>query len=281
MAHTTVEGPRFEKRAIQRYPVRLSTDWCVPDISGCCKMDNGMVVLCDWQNIKLKLFDTNFNFVSELTLPYHPWNLCRTVGDTVAVTVNDGKEVEGNINQVHFFEVKGMTISPVGKMSLNHTCCAVVYFRDELYIGTRNAIYKYSMLGQPLGKMYEDNSMNDTVCKFAFSKDGSKIYIPNMGRGVLVTSDLTGRIENVLKNPERPMHPSAVTVLPNGHVVVCIYSTHEVMLADQAGKSFLSTLACKGEGIVKPKSVWFHTSTNELIVGQRSNNLCVIELQQM
>lgn len=279
-SETCQERRKIQIMEAEVYNVRKNNDNSTCDISGCCKLENGLIVLGDWANSKLKLFHENFQMCGEHHLPGHPWHMCKTARNAFAVSVNDGFPFEGNMNEVHLFELKNGIIDLCEKLSFGHPCCGIACTQSLLYVGTRRAIFVYSMAGELIQKVYEDsNPLSDTVWKFALNKEETRIYIPKLSTNQVITTSYEGDLLSTFQMSNRLKFPSAICALPSGDILVAGIHPNTILQLDDMGRTLISVLATSSNGINQPKSLWFHKQTQELIVGQNCDSVVKFKLR--
>ena len=59
----------------------------VPLITGCCATPSGLVVLCDYRNLKIKLLDERLNFKVDGSCKHSAFDVASTDHDTVFVSI--------------------------------------------------------------------------------------------------------------------------------------------------------------------------------------------------
>ena len=117
------EKPKFiTKKVFQRvgkvFPVKLTNDEADCSISGSAFLPNGNIVLADFNNKRLKLFDVNLKNLSYVDLKVSPQNLCtRQQESEVYVTFNDSSNFQHGIKVVTVNEDNAMTVVRVIKLS--------------------------------------------------------------------------------------------------------------------------------------------------------------------
>ena len=117
----------------------------------------------------------------------------------------------------------------------------VAYHSDNLFVKYKNALFKYTIDGKLVKKLYKTSTGEDWRGLCAVSNDGSTIHIADYVNDRLITVNSQGiflaslEIESLL----RPH------VMPSGHVlVVCENGVEQI---SQDGKLTLGTLKQDGE----------------------------------
>ncbi|KAH3768905.1 hypothetical protein DPMN_170122 [Dreissena polymorpha] len=146
-----------------------------------------------------------------------------------------------------------------------HRCRGVTYSMGYLYITSGTALYRYSMTGQLLKKLYEDTSGEFTVYKTAIC--AGKIYVINTSHHKLITHAMDGTLLSTFTDQElkgrRDVH-----VTLEGQVLVCGLDSNTILQIDRDGRRKLTTLATSNIGVQIPWSLYLNRDSNTLIVGQ-------------
>ncbi|WAR26709.1 TRI33-like protein, partial [Mya arenaria] len=139
----------FKVKNKSPYKVTVRSDKTECMINGICELPGGETLITDLRNHKVKLLDSQYQMTSTYNLPDAPTHICHITGNEAAVTLG--------YNGVHFITVTGSTLSVTRKLTFPHTCLGISHHNGNLYIGSRTAIYQYTMSGQLVKKVYEDN----------------------------------------------------------------------------------------------------------------------------
>ncbi|XP_052782155.1 uncharacterized protein LOC128218516 [Mya arenaria] len=264
----------FQVLGSKEYNVKMSSETLECDIGGVCELPCGQVVITDRNHSKVKLLDREYLVVDVYDVARAPWGVCHICGDEVAVCVNYFDQ----ICELQFMYVAIGKLFVRRKLSFNHKCFAAAYHGDQLYISSGTALYVYTMSGQLVKKLYEDKTESDAVEKCVISNDGKRIYITNPSKNQLITLDNMGNTLATFTDPDM-IQPTGIDVSPAGHVFVCAWDSKTVLQVDKDGKTKLTTLAKKVDGVSCPKALFFSSRTSCLFVGRWKDTLLVIMLQ--
>ncbi|KAH3879184.1 hypothetical protein DPMN_003086 [Dreissena polymorpha] len=61
-------------------------------------------------------------------------------------------------DEVQFITVSQSQLAKGRKLKLQHSCNAIAYLHDDLYICSNTALYKYRLSGKQVCRLYEDTS---------------------------------------------------------------------------------------------------------------------------
>ncbi|KAH3693406.1 hypothetical protein DPMN_080838 [Dreissena polymorpha] len=117
------------------------------------------------------------------------------------------------------------------------------------------------------------------VDKCAVSPTGDRLYITNWYHDKLLTLARDGTLLATYSDPAR-VWPRGLHVTPAGQVLVCGWGSHTVLQVGWEGKSKLANLATQEDGVRRPSSVCYSSTTSSIIVGQDdSNNILVFRVE--
>ncbi|KAH3719352.1 hypothetical protein DPMN_062184 [Dreissena polymorpha] len=147
-----------------------------------------------------------------------------------------------------------------------HSCCGIAHSHKDLYITSGTALYKYSMSGYPLKKLYEDTSGDRTVFKCAVSPSGDRIFITNPSQDKVLTLARDGSVLHTLTDPDL-QGLQGIHATDLGLVLVCGMSSKTILQLDCKSRKKLATLTTIGSKYLCPLSVFYNKSTASIIVG--------------
>ncbi|XP_052760758.1 uncharacterized protein LOC128203393 [Mya arenaria] len=262
----------YKAQSSSRYKVRIKKDKTICLIAGICELPSGEVVIADRHNKRVKLLNRQFEVIDHCDLPSHPYHLCHTTGSEVAVAVTYYTNIPC---EVHFLTVTRGKLQAVRKFTTNHYCYSIAHHQGKLYVGSAEVLYLYAMDGRLIKKLYANNPPYSTVCRYAVSPDGRRIYVTNPNDSELITLDEYGQVLSTVEDPD--LHSTGgLCVSPSGHVFVCGYGSNTVLQVDQEGRKKLATVAREADGLCKPRSVWFSEQTSTLIVGNYEKDKIIV-----
>ncbi|XP_052801799.1 uncharacterized protein LOC128232338 [Mya arenaria] len=216
-------------------------------IDSVCELPDGEVIIADTLNCKVKLLDKEYRVIDHCDTDGIPQDVCHIAGNEVAVCVNKYRDDK---YELHFINASNGKIVATKKLSFTHECIAATHYAGQLYISSGCALYVYTMSGQKVKKLYEDNSWYNTVQKCVISNDGKRIYITNCDADELITLDNNGNKLASLTGPD--IFAPRVHVAPAGQVFVCCLNSNTVLQA---------TLAREKDGVNGPSDLFFSSRT--------------------
>ncbi|KAH3692920.1 hypothetical protein DPMN_193256 [Dreissena polymorpha] len=240
--------------------VRMSSDSKTCWITAMLVLPDGQFLVADWGNHKVKLLNQQYQVVSHCGVSAQ--SICQITPSEVAVTVDDWI----NTHEVQFITFNQSQLVTGRHFQLQHDCYGIAHHQGDLFICSGNAMFKYSLSGELICKLYEDASGFVTVWGFAMSHTGDKLYITSPSHHKLYTVARDGTLLAVFTDPEL-QYPQNVYVTPAGQVLVCGMLSHTIVQMDSEGKRKLATLVSVRDGVGRPCSVCYSSTTSSIIVG--------------
>ncbi|XP_052285595.1 uncharacterized protein LOC127881603 isoform X3 [Dreissena polymorpha] len=269
-------GKAFNVQSNTEHNVRIPSDseLYVCDMRGICVLPDGQVMVVDWTNQNVKLLNQQYQVVSHWDVNARPFDICLITPSEVAVAVNTI-----NINEVQFITVNQGKLVSGRKFQLQHECTCITHHQGDLFVTSGQELYKYSLNGKLICRLYEDRSADLTVWKCAVSPTGDRLYIISWDQNTLLTLARDGTLLATYTDPAL-LHTSGLHVTPAGQVLVCGYLSNTVLQVGWEGKSKLATLATEEDGVMWPWSVCYSSTTSSIIVGLwEDNNILVIRVE--
>ncbi|KAH3752445.1 uncharacterized protein LOC127846926 [Dreissena polymorpha] len=254
-----------------KYDVSIPSDSYKCFISAVCVLPNRLVLVLDNINSKVKLLGEQYRVVNHCDVSSWPQDICQIAPNKFVATVEDRE----NTHELLFITVINNRIVKGRKLKLQHSCGGIAHHQGDLFVTSRTALYKYTMSGNLVCKLYEDQSDVATVHRCAVSLTGDKLYITNRSNHKLLTLAMDGSVLAAFTDPELK-YPNIVNVTPTGQVLVCGQSSNNILQIDSKGSRKLVTLATQRDGLHNPYSVCYNSNTDSIIVGQPDNNKILV-----
>ncbi|XP_052259817.1 uncharacterized protein LOC127864178 isoform X3 [Dreissena polymorpha] len=268
-------GKVFNVQSITKHNVRIPSDKGVCHIRGICVLPHGQVLVVDWNNDNVKLLNQQYQVVSHWDVKAEPLDICLITPSEVAVAVNTS-----NIHEVQFITVNQGKLVSGRKFQLQHECTFITHHQGDLFVTSGQELYKYSLNGKLICRLYQDRSSVFAVFKCAVSPTGDRLYITNWNQYKLLTLARDGTLLATYSDPALVV-PWGLHVTPAGQVLlVCGARSHTVLQVGWEGKSKLATLATEEDGVRYPWSVCYSSTTSSIIVGQKwDDNILVFRVE--
>ncbi|XP_052235084.1 uncharacterized protein LOC127847291 isoform X2 [Dreissena polymorpha] len=246
-------------------------------ITGILALPDGQVLVVDYNNDNVKLLDQQYHVVNHCSMTQWPLDICQITSSEVAVTVDD----RNNKHEVQFITVNNRQLRKGRKLQLLHRCNGIAFHQGDLYITSLTALYKYTLNGKLVSKMYEDTSYYYTDSACAVSPTGDKLYITQYPQHKLLILARDGSVLATFTDPALQF-PRCIHVTPAGQVLVCgeIFANPFILQVDSAGKRKLATLGMEKNCLLTPESICYNRHTASIIVGGRNyNSIMVFKVQ--
>ncbi|KAH3803319.1 hypothetical protein DPMN_157023 [Dreissena polymorpha] len=143
-----------------KHNVRISSDikeTC--GITNICVLPTGQVLVADWWNNNVKLLNQQYQVVSHCGVAAHAEDMCLITPSKVAVTVNDD---DNNIHEVQFVTVNNSMLVTGRKLRFQHRCISTAHHEGDLFVTSGTALFKYTLGGKQVSKLYVDDSKEDS-----------------------------------------------------------------------------------------------------------------------
>ncbi|KAH3798026.1 hypothetical protein DPMN_151616 [Dreissena polymorpha] len=259
-----------------KHNVRIPSDSRKCLIIGMCVLSDGQVLVADRRNKRFKLLNQQYQVVSHCGVTEYVRDMCQITPSEVAVAVDD----YSNTHNVQFITVTQSQLTFGRKLELQHGCYGIACHLGELFICSGTALFKYTLYGKQLCRLYEDRS-SVTVVKCAVSPTGDRLYIISRYRQQkLLTLARDGTLLATYTFPALE-YPRCLHVTPAGQVLVCGDYSQNVLQVGWKGKSKLATLATgRRDAVWDPRSVCYISTTSTIIVGQDwDDNILVFRVE--
>ncbi|XP_052246877.1 uncharacterized protein LOC127855393 [Dreissena polymorpha] len=250
-------------RQISRYNVSLPSDsHAFLDIGAICDLSDDQILVADRFSKRVKLLNDQYQVVGHCDLTV--WDMCKISPSEVAVILYPDSIGARWTDEVHFVSVNGWRLVKGRKLQFQHHCKGIAHDQRDLYVTSGTALYKYSMSGDLLKKLYENTTDNLPVYKCAVSPSGDRIFVTsNLYKVRTLARD--GTVLHTFIDPDLK-YPHGIHVTDLGQVLVCDNwgGSDTIIQLDTEGKKKLATIAT----VKSPRSVSFNRSTASIIVGQ-------------
>ncbi|KAH3896260.1 hypothetical protein DPMN_020434 [Dreissena polymorpha] len=150
-------GKVFKVQRKSEHNVRITSDSNTCWIPAICALPDGQVLVADYNNNKVKLLNQHYQVVSHWDVNARPLDICLITPSEVAVAVNNG-----NIHEVQFITVNQGKLVSGRKFQLQHECRGIGHHQADLFVTSGQELYKYTLSGKLICRLYEDRSLKYT-----------------------------------------------------------------------------------------------------------------------
>ncbi|KAH3800132.1 hypothetical protein DPMN_153759 [Dreissena polymorpha] len=147
-------GNVFTVKGKSAHTVKISNDSHLCTITACCALQDGRVLVLDESNKKVKLVDQQYQVVSQCDVTAYPLDMCLTTSNEVAVAVDNIIDT----HEIQFIEVNQHQLQTGRKLQFQHKCICVAHNQGDLFICSYTALYKYSLGGKLVSRLFVDPS---------------------------------------------------------------------------------------------------------------------------
>jgi hypothetical protein len=246
----------YKVRSQKEENIHMKNDMTQPYIYDICQLPDGTIILADFNNLRIKRLDVNYNIKDCLDLESYPRGICCTGNTEVAVKLYNSK--------VCFISV-GSSLSKVRDISVTGGhYWGMTYCAGELWISDSNGVNVYSMAGKCLKSISNDVNGQRIITSSPqqMAVSGDNVFIADNSDGaVCLTRDAT--VKGELRD-KRLTGTLGVCVSNDGTVFISGYSSNNIMMFDSEGKC-LGELVSEDFGLVKPLSLLFDDKRNCLV----------------
>jgi DNA-binding beta-propeller fold protein YncE len=187
----------FKIKGNQSYNVQVKYDIINCYIHSSCCMEDGTIILADYNNNKLKRLQSyNYTVTDDCDLSSEPHQVCKINNTQVAVTVPSKKEV-------HFISLERQ-MKTTNKIKTDFECYGLAYANKNLYISNKPSVYMYTLSGRKLKQFSKNQSghkLFTDIHSLAVSKDATRIYVADYDNGLIVL-DNNGQVITSFKDKQ-------------------------------------------------------------------------------
>ncbi|XP_060605730.1 uncharacterized protein LOC132758192 [Ruditapes philippinarum] len=211
-------GNLFQIKENKLYNVKVKSDENDCVIESACCMEDGTIILADYNNKKLKRLNRyNYTVTDYCDLPGQPWQMCMINNTQVAVTIPSKKEV-------HFISLE-RKMKKTNNINTDYKCFGLTYAYNNLYISDQyTSVYMFTLLGRKLNQFSKDQSghkLFSCIGSLAVSKDVTRIYVADYENGLIVLDNngqvITSFIDKQLRGANCCYLTEAGSVLVSGY----------------------------------------------------------------
>lgn len=264
---------------VNTFGVRMHNDKSPCDITGSTIMDDGRLVLVDYNNKKLKVLDRDYRLISDFKTEGATFDAAALADNQVAISVPKEKKI-------HFISLQdGMKVSDSIQTRLE--CWGLDLFDDKLVTVTNSDDHMILFLNRKGHELIscnlgsQDANMKWPISVCVDTKD--KIYVCCQGEGD--TEDINGCLVIIDSSAQvRTMYmdsglrkPTSCTKDEEGNLYLCGLTSANVHQIQRSGDRLGQIIS----GLSKPIHVKYCWDSNSLLVMERfCNDVSVYQMQE-
>ena len=265
MQHENVVLLDMKVKSKKEVNIELSDDDYNPYIIVCTFLSNGHILLCDFNNIKLKLLDSDMSIKKSLQLPEAPNNVAAIGENEAIITFNYRNTLDFQYIYTHPDLKLGKAIT------LPNKCYGLQVVNDEIYTtchkdSGHDEILRLDRAGNIMSKIALTQSNSDCSYYLGLCLSGSspRVYLTEFSNSKVTCFQLDGKM--VYQFTEKQLKtPLGIYVDSAGNSLVCCRGSHNVVVITADGKKHGELLTSKD--IANPQCIDYRPDDNTLIVG--------------
>ncbi|XP_045172124.2 uncharacterized protein LOC123534109 [Mercenaria mercenaria] len=257
----------YKVKSKKEINIKMQNDRIPCCISDVCQLQDGTIILADWNNRKIKRLDMDYNIKDHCDLGNYPKGICCTGSNEVAVKMNN--------NKVQLISV-GSSLSKQREISVaGGNYWGMAYYAGELWISTGSGVTVYSTSGT-LVKTIDKDINGRGIFKASTQQmavSGETVIVTDHSNGaVCLGRDYT--VQRELRD-ESLVSTRGVCVSSDGTVFLSGFSSKNIVMFDKKGKC-LGELVVKDAGLGNPIALHYDDKRKCLIVTCSSSDKIVM-----
>lgn len=249
--------------------VKVVDDIANPTISGCLVMPNGIAVLCDYTNKKIKLLNSSGVVTGTMLLSSAPWDVSARDATSVIVTI----PADMLLQVVQVFP----QLKPGRVIKLDKQCRGVEIVKDQMYVtfynesgaGEIRVLNLDGKIKRRLG-VHQDGSCMFIMPRYiAVNRSCNKIFVSDCNTDTVTCMSVDGRVIYTYKEFNLG-EPRGLICDSEDNIYVCGLFSRCVQVLTADGKRHCTLLTESGV-INTPFSIAYRDSDNTLLVGCWNN----------
>ena len=267
-----VEILDMKVKSTKKVNIELPDDNGDPSITGCTFLSKGRILLCDNENQKLKLLDSNMSVKKILKLSDYPWNVA-AFGENEAI-ITFGSEIIYHLQYIHTHP----DLELGKKITLPEKCLGLQVVNDEIYTVCHkdfghDEIWRLDRAGNIMSKIIltQSSSNPSDYMYLGLSLAGSspRVYLTDWNHCRVTCFQLDGKMVYQYEEKEQLGGFNGVYVDLAGNSLVCCTDSDTVAVITADGKKHGELLTSKD--ITRPLCIDYRPENNTLIVGGLAN----------
>ena len=266
---TLLLGRQIQSR--REVNVRLADDKNDPDITGCVVMPNGYIVVCDYNNDKMKLLDNSLSLTDSLKLSSGPRDVSVIDDNNAIVTL----QVQKQLQYVQVFpQLKAGHV-----IQLASPCYGVEVSGQEIYVSYQyhynyyngaevRVLDKQGNQKRRLGINEDWSRLFSTPFYITVSTAGDKVFVSDWENNTVTCMKVDG---SIIYQYEDLVGPRGLYCDDGDNILVCGRDSNNIKVITADGKNY-STVLSSQDGLKSPLSTAYRKSDGTLVVGCQSLN---------
>ena len=248
----------------QTINIKSHSDVHTPQVTGCCFMPSGDLVICDYKNQLVKSFSKVFSNTGNISLPVGPFGMAALDQHNCIVTMPGQK-------QLQLIQVLP-SLQLASTIDVKKECWGVAVAGDKIFVtcytpGNEDGeIRQYGMIGSLVTSLRIYQIGMHTIRRLdnlAISRSGDKIFIPDWETDTLSCIKPDGTLLYQYHNPELES-PRGLFVDDGNYVIICGHEGRCVQVITADGRQHKTLLS---KTFYDPCSLAFRLTDGTLVIG--------------
>ena len=265
----------------QTINVKFHSDVHTPQITGCCFMPGGELVICDYRNQLIKSFSKTFSNTGNLSLPVGPFGVAVLDQNNCIVTMPGQK-------QLQLIQVLP-SLQLASTINVRKECWGVAVAGDNIFVTCYTSelghddgeIRLYGKIGNLVNSLRIYQIGEQTIRRLdnlAVNRTGDKIFFPDWETDTLSCINPEGTLVYQHKNSELES-PRGLYVDGKGNVIICGHEGKCVQVVTADGQKHKMLLS---KTFYDPCSIAFRPEDGTLVIGcSRSDEMFYYKLKMI
>lgn len=258
-----VEGKGGKAIYIEQIDISTATDKTRTIVSAIEVTEDGGLLVCDFGNQKVKLFDKDFEILSEVGLTSKPMGMVILATSDLVVSLPHEQCLQ------KLKVKKDCLLSLEQRIKTKLKYYRLLKYKDKILAYGHDDLYRFFNIIDTDGKTIrcimneprESGGIFKNVFYISLSIDNEKLYVTDMQQGCVGIS-LSGKLEFTYKEPETKSH-HGICGGPDNSVYVACNDSDRVVVIDNKGKKVKDLISVKG---LHPAYVVYSKSQGKLFV---------------
>ena len=263
-----VEILDMKVKSTKEVNIKLADDSYTPYIDGCAFLSHNRILLCDYNNSKLKLLNSEMSIKKSLKLSGRPYNVAAVSENEAIITISGSNDLQ--FVDTHPDLKLGKTIT------LPVKCYGPYVVNDEIYTAYHkesghDEIWRLGRAGNILSKtvLTQTSSGHSNYLGLCLARPNPRVYLTDWDNSVVTCFQLDGKM--VYQYQDQGLkYPLGIFVDTAGNSLVCGYNSHNVIVITADGRKHGELLTSKD--VRKPWSIDYRPEDQTLIVGCNDNS---------
>ncbi|XP_052818953.1 E3 ubiquitin-protein ligase TRIM71-like [Mya arenaria] len=244
--------------------VKATKDQVTCYITGIALLPSGLLLLADGSNKNVKLVnDPARTVASRLQLPGEPWDVCVLPNDQAAVTLP-------NNSMIQLLSTKRGQLTRGKEIKVSPMCRGITSYNNRLYVSYQSnpRIKVMTLDGHIISTFQTDDGIQFFKAPFYLTVSASTpptLYVSDYDAHTVLQLSLDGKVLREYRDKQL-RHPRSVVEVGPGQLLVCGFSSNNVMLLTERDVKMTEILGEK-DGVTNPYSMTFCPHTRAIIVG--------------